>query len=196
MFSLATPFQARLIQVCLRKHIRNFHIQGRNADSFLAPILDNTAVTSGEPKCIRSYETTKSINVLLHADRRPKRVPAVQPTDPIRIHYGPALLGCQSSVIPKFDQTRFGCGDLGVLSLQEQSPQLVVDLPILLENGLELDKAYGFLLRMVPIAGISVTEPKQWQAAHVLQQIWNIFSTCQGIWFSFRFDFSGDGIHM
>lgn len=137
-------------------------------------------------------KVNKAIKVLLHADRRPKSVPPFRNTSPIKTHFGPALLGCHESHLKEIDRSKLGQGDLGILQLQSKQLARVVDLPIMLDDELKLDKAFGFLLRMAPTAEMSVPEPLQWKAAEVLQRLYNVFAGFEGIWFTFELSLDKD----
>lgn len=173
--------------------LRHFHLADQESTTFLKSHLSDVSIRlQSSKKGHVDSKTSKAIKVLLHADRRPKSVPPFRCISPIKTHFGPALLGCHESHLQEIDESKLGKGDLGILQLQSQQSARVVDLPIMLEDGLKLDKAFGFLLRMAPIAGMSVPEPLQWKAAEVLQRIYKVFSRFEGIWFTFELGLDQD----
>lgn len=173
---------------------RDFHLAGQASTSFLETHLSNVAIGSRNQQnnSFEDKKIHKAIKVLLHADRRAKSFPPSRSIAPIKTHFGPALIGCHESSLPSLDPTtQLGKGDLGILKAQKETHHKVVDLPICINAGLELDKAFGFLLRMAPIAGMSIPEPIQWKAAEVLQGVFELFRRFGGIWFTFELSFDG-----
>ena len=157
---------------------RALHLQASEAATFLARRLPAAEVSAAPPP-----PSSNALALLLHADRRPQSLPDGRSTQGIRAHYGPSLLGCHQALLPT-DRASLGPGDLGVLLAQRDKPAGVVQLPISLQRGLALDHAFGFLLRMSPIAGLSLPEPLTWRAAEALQQLWDVFKACEGVWFT------------
>jgi succinyl-CoA synthetase beta subunit len=170
---------------------RHFSLMGENAIKVLGGRVEGTGalVIANNSE----HKSTKAIKVLLHADRRPKQIPPVQSVEPIKQHFGPALIGCDANA-SFFKGRQYGEGELGVLDYQQERPSAVVDVPISLDHGLKLDRAFGFLLRMAPIAGLSVTEPLQWKAAEMLCRVWEAFRDLEGVWFTFELCFDGGKI--
>lgn len=165
---------------------RLLHLQSHDAIAFLSNRIHDASITASS-----TTTSKKVLSFLLHADRRPRSLPPSRSTDSIKTHFGPSLIGCHKAILDANntsstddDRLSLGLGDLGILKAQRDTPSKVVQVPISLEKGLSLDYAFGFLIRMAPIAGFSLPEPLTWKAAEVLQTLWTTFKECEGIWFT------------
>lgn len=159
--------------------VRLFHLAGQDSVDFLKEHITGLKVdqTDAQP--------TDSIKVLLHADRRPKVLSSGV------MHYGPALLACSSASLHDQHTATLGTGELGILSLQQRSPDRVVDLPLPVEQGLQMVNSLEFVRKVTTLAGLSASHAIEKQAAETLHELWQVFEKCEGTWFTFGLNING-----
>lgn len=159
------------------------HLRAGAAVDFMRSAEGDRFPAHREARTGSSSDPARTLSILLHADRRPQALPT---KDGIRTHFGPSLLGTVSSKLPSLSASELGQGSSGILRLREDKPSSVIQLPIDHHKGLSTDRAFGFLIRMAPLAGLSFPEPLTWEAAQVLQRVWHLFDEYEGLWFNFK----------
>ena len=158
--------------------VRHFNVTGQDAIKLIQQHTNTKRVNSEK-------SNSSSLQILLHADRRGKTLSSNE------IHYGPALLGAVTPRLNNLDQSKFGEGELGILQVQAEDSQSVIDLPFTIEKGLQSEEISKFVSQLASKANVSISEAAQKEAIEIIQNLWSIYSLFEGVWFTFQLAFDG-----
>ncbi|PWN51803.1 succinyl-CoA synthetase-like protein [Violaceomyces palustris] len=188
------PLERQRLQVA-----RHLHTNGKGAEEFLRQRLPQAQLefASSAPS---SSKPSTSFSFLLHADRRPQ---LVEGGGVDKVHFGPSLLASpRSELVASLPallqgqgeriQAGYGLGDKGLTKLQSTHPEKVLQIPIKYQQGgLSRQDSSLFLKRLVASASAGAKPPPPISeasievASEMLTSFWNVFDSCEGIWFTF-----------
>ncbi|SPO22106.1 related to succinyl-coa ligase [gdp-forming] beta-chain, mitochondrial precursor [Ustilago trichophora] len=154
--------------------IRDFHLERKDIPTFLskagAKLPSSIKIEPSAPSTVAS----EGVAVLISADRDPQSSWPGSSGGEKRKFYGPSIFSAPLSALSALDSTYFGKGGLGLLKLRQTDPTKLTHAGVRSTTSTlptsQLDEL---------VHGLGE------EAKTVVQEMWKLFDTYEGLWFSF-----------
>ncbi|SPO23432.1 related to succinyl-coa ligase [gdp-forming] beta-chain, mitochondrial precursor [Ustilago trichophora] len=162
--------------------IRDFHLESKDVPTFLSKAGANLPSSINIEASAPSTAASGGVAVLISADRDPQSSWPGSSKEEKSKFYGPSVLSAPLSALSSLDSTYFGKGGLGLLKLRQTDPTKLTHAGVRSTTSTiptsQLDEL---------VHGLGE------DAKTVVQEMWKLFDTHEGLWFSFTLVPSSDG---
>lgn len=161
---------------------RDFHLESKDIPKFLTE-AGVSLPSSVKVESSSSTTPAEGVAVLISADREPQ---LTWPNDEGKgKFFGPSILSATVSSLSSLDSTYFGRGGLGLLNFRRQNPEAIAHATLRSSTSTLPSSTLDSLVH-----GLGS------EARTVIQELWKVFDTHEGLWFTFILSPSSSGLSL